>query len=212
MSDDQAPHPSGLDYELDEFIDASDDPVRFKALGDPLRLLILDLVLERAMSVTELAERTGRPKGSVAYHVDVLVGAGLVRVVRTRKRRAVEERFYGRVARTIGVPGQPGELPFLRSVLADVDLDRPDADDLAGGFTFRHARIPTERAKEYVERLYALSLEFVAEPRDGDVEYGMYVALFPTNRLARASAGTDAAPDTDHDPDHDPGVSEEPPP
>jgi DNA-binding transcriptional ArsR family regulator len=165
--------------------------------------LILDLVLERAMSVTDLSERTGRPKGTVAYHVDVLVDAGLMRVVRTRKRRAVEERFYGRVARTIGVPGQPGELPFLREVLADADLDRTDADELAGGFTFRHARIPTERAKEYVERLYALSLEFVAEPRDGDVEYGMYVGLFPTNRLTRASSGADAAAH--------PYVSEEPP-
>ena len=47
----------------------------------------------------------------------------------------------------------------------------------------------------------------IVEPRDGDVEYGMYVALFPTNRLARASAGTDAAPD----PDPDPERSEEPP-
>lgn len=202
MSDDDAQDARRLDYELDEFIDASDDPVRFKALGDPLRLLILDLVLERAMSVTDLAERTGRPKGSVAHHVDVLVDAGLVRVVRTRKRRAVEERFYGRVARTIGVPGTPGELPFLRDVLADADLGRADADELAAGFTFRHARIPTGRAREYVERLYALTLEFVDEPRAGDVEYGMYVALFPTNRLARTATdtGTDTAPNPPEEP------------
>lgn len=187
MSDDVAPElRGGLDYELDEAVSA-EEPARFKALGDPLRLLILDLVLERAMTVTELAERAGRPKGSVAYHVDVLVDAGLLRVVRTRKVRAVEERFYGRVARTIVIPDQPGEIPFLRAVLADIDIERPDADQLAGGFTFRHARIPRERAEEYVQRLYALALEFIDEPRGGDVEYGMYVALFPTNRLPAAS-------------------------
>jgi DNA-binding transcriptional ArsR family regulator len=179
----------GRDYELADEFNAS-EPTRFKALGDPLRLLILDLVLERALTVTELAERTGRPKGSVAYHVDVLVEAGLLRVVRTRKVRAVEERFYGRVARTILIPDQPGEIPFLRDVLADIDIERPDADQLAGGFTFRHARIPRERAEEYVRRLYALSLEFIDEPRGGDVEYGMYVALFPTNRLPKAPAET----------------------
>ena len=36
-------------------------------MGDPLRMLLLDLVLERAMSVTELAARVGRPRGSVAH-------------------------------------------------------------------------------------------------------------------------------------------------
>ena len=91
------------DYELDDEVDAS-RPEQLKALGDPLRMRICDLVLERAMSVTELAERVGRPKGTVAYHVDLLVEAGLLKVVRTRKVRAIDERFYGRVARTIVFP------------------------------------------------------------------------------------------------------------
>ena len=179
---------SGLDYALDDLVHA-DTPTRMKALGDPLRLLLLDLVLERAMTVTELAERVSRPKGTVAYHVDLLVEAGLLQVVRTRKVRAIEERFYGRVARTIVHPSNGGEIPFLRDVVADIDLDR--GDDAAGGFTFRHARIPRDRAAEYAERLEALALEFIAEPRDGDVEYGIYLALFPTNRIAPTSAGAD---------------------
>ena len=161
-------------------------PARLKALGDPLRLLVLDLVLERAMTVTELAERVARPKGTIAYHVDLLVGAGLLQVVRTRKVRAIEERFYGRVARTIVFPSHDGEIPFLRDVVADIDLGRTDT---AVRFTFRHARIPHARAAEYAERLEALALEFIAEPRGGDVEYGLYLALFPTNRIARISAG-----------------------
>ncbi len=68
-----------------------------KALGDPLRWTILDLVLERAMTVTELAERLRRPKGSVAHHVKVLLDAGLLQIVRTQKVRAIDERYYGRV-------------------------------------------------------------------------------------------------------------------
>ena len=96
-----------------------------KALGDPLRSTILDLVLERAMTVTELADALRRPKGTVAYHVDVLVDAGLLQVVRTRKVRAVEERFYGRTARTIMLDHAPGEIPFFAEVLAEIDLDDP---------------------------------------------------------------------------------------
>jgi DNA-binding transcriptional ArsR family regulator len=183
MSDENAKGCRGPDYELADQIHV-DTPTRLKALGDSLRLLILDLVLERAMTVSEMAERTGRPKGTVAHHVGVLVDAGLLQVVASRRVRAIDERFYGRVARTIVFPSEPGEIPFLRDVVADIDLARCDLDDVAGGFTFRHARIPRERAEEYAHRLDELALEFISEERGGDVEYGLYLALFPTNRLA----------------------------
>lgn len=171
------------DYPLDEQIDAN-SPERLKALGDRLRMQLLDLVLERAMSVSELAEVVDRPKGTVAYHVDVLVDAGLLKVVRTQKVRAVEERFYGRVARTIVLPGVPGELPFLRDVLADVDTAAMagNTHTAPAMFTYRHARVPADRVAEYAERLHALALEFIDEPRGGDVDFGLYVGLFPTNR------------------------------
>ena len=169
------------DYDLIDEVKV-DTPERLKALGDPLRSSIADLVLERAMSVTELAGRLDRPRGTIAYHVDVLVAAGLLRVVRTRKVRAIDERFYGRVAMTYVLPDQPGELPFLREVLAEIDLDRASRPEFVATSTYRHARIPAERAAEFGERLHRLALEFVAEPRSGDTEYGLYIGLFPTNR------------------------------
>lgn len=178
---------TNLDYELAATLDV-DTAERMKALGDPLRLLIVDLVLERAMTVTELAERVGRPRGSVAHHVKVLEHAGLLQVVRTRKVRAIEERFYGRSATTYVMPHEPGRLPFLDRVLAEIDLEHETGPDRPAGVTYRRARIPAERATEFAERLLELSLEFVAEPRSGDVEYGMYLALFPTNRPAIATS------------------------
>jgi DNA-binding transcriptional ArsR family regulator len=180
MSDISLAQRRDLDYELAEEVRA-DTPARMKALGDPLRSTILDLVLERAMSVTELAERLRRPKGSVAYHVKVLVDVGLLQIVRTQKVRAIEERYYGRTGRTIVLDHGPGEIPFLNEVQAEIDLEYPD-DMVAGGFTYRRARIARERAAEYVERLFQVTLEFIAEPREGDIEYGLYVGMFPTNR------------------------------
>src|SRR5512139_2779126 len=67
-----------------------------RALAHPLRTTVLGLLTERAATVAELAEATGRPKSILAHHVGVLHRAGLVQVVRTRRVRAVEERFYGR--------------------------------------------------------------------------------------------------------------------
>ena len=172
-----------LDYELDDVVRA-DTPEQIKALGDRLRLTILDLVLERAMTVSELAQRLGRAKGTIAYHVDLLMEVGLLKVVRTRRVRAVQERYYGRTGRTIAFPGTPGEMPFLADVLADVDLEALSAEECAGEFTFRHARITPARVQEFAKRLDELALEFTTLPRGGEVEFGLYLALFPTNRLA----------------------------
>jgi DNA-binding transcriptional ArsR family regulator len=203
MSDEIArdrPSPSAAaeqrDYELDDFI-AITRSDQLKALGDQLRRRICDLVLERAYSVTELADRLGRPRGTVAYHVDVLVDAGLLHVVRTRRVRALEERFYGRVARTYVLPDGPdgtAALPDLTEAIREVDrslldeLAPPGSEPIPGSrpaiASFRRARIPAERATDYARRLWELTAEFLDEPRAGDVEFGLCVALFPTARLA----------------------------
>src|SRR5215472_3200860 len=102
------------DYELVERI-ALDRPEQVKALSHPLRTAILGLLHERAATVSELASAVGRPKSTVAHHVKVLAENGLVRVVRTRRVRAIEERFYGRTARLFYVAVDAGsagdELP-----------------------------------------------------------------------------------------------------
>jgi hypothetical protein len=123
-----------------------------------------------------------RPRGSVAHHVDLLVRAGLLQVARTRKVRAVDERFYGRVARTIRMPHHGDGLPFFAEAEAQADRARLAAGDEGSGFTLRHARIPAARARDYVARLHELALEFSEEPRDGDVEYAFLVGVFPTTR------------------------------
>ena len=51
------------------------------------------------------------PKSTVAHHVNVLAEAGMLRVVRTRRVRAIDERYYGRTAGVfyVGVVNRPGE-------------------------------------------------------------------------------------------------------
>ena len=172
--------PYDLGYDLDETIHA-DSPARLKAVGNPLRALILDLVLERAMTVTELAQRVRKPRGSVAHHVDVLVDAGLLKVTATRRVRAIDERFYGRTAHTIVFPDSThdGDLPFVADARAEADLSDPHS---AGGFTFRHARIPAELADEFAQRLMALATEFTRLPRGGTREFAFLAGVFPTKR------------------------------
>jgi len=171
-----------LDYELSDEISA-DTPARLKALGDPLRQLILDLVLERSMTVTELAERVQRPRGSVAHHVDLLLEVGLLQVTRTRKVRAMDERFYGRTARTINFPSHAhdGDLPFFADARAVADMEAMAAD-VPTTFTMRSVRIPDEVAQEFCDRVLALALDLSRTARGGTREYALIAGLFPTTR------------------------------
>src|ERR687892_2504751 len=161
-------------------------PAQLRAIADPLRDTILDLLLERAATVAELAAAVQRPKSTVAHHVNVLVEAEMLRVVRTRRVRAIDERYYGRTARVfyVGVVSRPGEDPTTvhanaLSVAAAESVPAHEADELRS--ILRHARIPAQRAAEFWERVDALLREFAQLARSGDTVYGFAAGLYPTD-------------------------------
>lgn len=169
------------DYDLEPSVTVS-TPAQMKALADPVRTQILDLVLERAATVTELATALDRPKSSVAYHVDTLVDAGMLKVVRTRRVRAIEERFYGRVGRVIihdATSAAKGVKPpdFLVTALAEINAPEPHHMHS----TLRHARIPQDRAAEFFERVAEIADEFTKLPREGDTVFGFVAAVYRTD-------------------------------
>jgi DNA-binding transcriptional ArsR family regulator len=176
-------------YELaDRLVVTRAEQVR--ALAHPLRTTVLGLLTERAASVAELAQATGRAKGTVAHHVGVLHRAGLVQVVRTRRVRAVEERFYGRVARTvtIAVRGQE-DLPTDQNDFAVAAAESVAAEDQHRLWSFiRHARLEPERADEFWLRIRDLVEEFDRLPRRGDTTYGLAVGIYPVDGYPRLPA------------------------
>lgn len=171
------------DYDLDDTIELT-TAAQVRAIGDPLRTTLLGLLHERAATVTELAEAVGRPKSTVAHHVGVLVRAGLLRVVRTRRVRAMEERYYGRTARMffVGlgrqVDGVALPLDFNDFEVAAKESAPAYESGRLRGF-LRHARIPEERAAEFWARIDQMVQEFDRLPRSGDEVYGFAVGLYP---------------------------------
>lgn len=184
------------DYDLDDLIVVT-APEQLRALADRLRSTLLELVLERAATVTELAQAVDRPKSTVAYHVNLLVDAGLLRVVRTRKVRAIDERYYGRVARTIyiGPLHRPEDKQVVASVngLAEAAAESAAAhaaDDLR--CLLVHARIPREEVRNFWAEVQELGRRYAQIPRSGDQVYGFVAGLYPTD----APSLPDASPDT----------------
>ena len=173
------------DYDLADRI-ALTRPEQVKAIGHPLRTTILGLLHERAATVSELAVAVERPKSTVAHHVKVLVEAGLVQVVRTRRVRAIEERFYGRTARMfyVGVERSPDGEDMPRDfndfeVAARESAAAYDDGKLGGSSAMPASRKRRRRSSGSGWR--SSSTEFDRLPRTGETVYGFAVGVYPTD-------------------------------
>jgi DNA-binding transcriptional ArsR family regulator len=155
-------------------------PDQLKAIADPTRTKILQVLDDRPASAKQLSELLDMTHGRIGHHLKVLADNGLVEVVETRQVRAMTEKFF---APTFDV---------LRIELsADAEVDR-----LA--FLFAHAareaapsalqpfeesgrlysaRMPEERAAEFARRLIELADEFAASESDGPV-FGFAGAVY----------------------------------
>lgn len=171
-------------YELADRL-ALTTPAQVKAIGHPVRTTILQLLADRAASVTELAAAVERPKSTVAHHVSVLANNGLVRVVSTRRVRAIEERFWGRTARLFHIAAEPRAAEAMPLDFNDFEVAALESGPAyvrgeLWGFV-RHARISREQAGEFWERMAELVAEFDRLPRSGGTTYGFAVGIYPTD-------------------------------
>jgi DNA-binding transcriptional ArsR family regulator len=186
MADHSQSTPNAPDYPLDDYRQLDAEQIR--TLIEPTRKQIVDLLTERAATVSQLADALDRPKGTIDHHAKALEAAGLITVVRTEKVRAIEAKYYGRTARTflltdLGDVGADHDF-MLRDALVEMEKARAAGMTEAAISSVRYARISVERAQEWHDRLAALINEFVSQERGGETVYGAAVALFPTTRPA----------------------------
>ena len=150
-----------------------------------LRARIVMLLRERAASTTELAAVLETPKGTVGHHLKVLERAGLVRVVRTRKVRALTEKFYGRVARLFVMKGDESMPKELRGGGLAAMMLRQAADELIasgddelGTSAFIHVRLTAAGRRRFEQRLNRLVADVQkADDVDG-TSHALAYALF----------------------------------
>jgi DNA-binding transcriptional ArsR family regulator len=161
-------------------------PDQLKALADELRSRIVVMLRERAQSVSELAVRLKMPKGTVAHHVKVLESAGLLKVVRTRRVRAVTEKYYGRTARLfLYESDDTGGREDVRNIVAaslrvaaEEILPVADEEDAAACSGVLRVRLSATDARRFDKRLTKLLDDFRACETPAGTPYGLAVALY----------------------------------
>ena len=97
-----------------------------KALADPLRIRLVEWLMERPRSARELADCAGLPADRLYYHLGQLEQAGLIEVIEYRRlARGKAERVYAQSeADPPGEDADPQETAaFLWSMLEATSMD-----------------------------------------------------------------------------------------
>jgi DNA-binding transcriptional ArsR family regulator len=76
---------------------------QLRAIADILRIRIIDLLQNQPMTVTQLGDTLGMAPAKVHYHVRELERVGLLRLVETREKGGILEKYYQPIAKNISV-------------------------------------------------------------------------------------------------------------
>lgn len=177
---DGAAEPDPLPFERRSATDAE-----ARALASGLRLRILRLTLDEALTNKEIADALGRNPASVLHHVRTLVDNGFLCAEAprrgTRGAREIPYRSTGKAWNmdTQGVTAGPIVEAFL-SEIADVP---PHQRELS------RMRVNGSDLTEFRNRLYDLLLEFYRRPHDSEsAPHSIFVAIHPDTSTPRRSS------------------------
>lgn len=151
-----------------------DTPEQFKALGHPLRHRLVNVLRQRPATLGQLAAVLGSTKGTVGYHVKVLLDSGLLRPARTRTVRGGTEQYFELVASTLRpeLPGIGGAQFLLRAAADEMIPGDPEQTLLT------HVRLTEDQANDLIQRLAGVARGLGDD--DGEA-YGILLSVYRTD-------------------------------
>jgi DNA-binding transcriptional ArsR family regulator len=170
----------GYDYEAEDTMLVADS-AQLRAMADPFRTSLIQLLRDRARSTQEISGELSVPKGTVGHHLKVLERAGLIRVVRTRKVRALTEKFYGRTARLFLYQTEdPADGRAISAVTLRQAASEAELAPLVTGFGLVRARLTQKDIDRFERRLKKLMDDFRAADRAGGTPSSLTAGIWAT--------------------------------
>ena len=146
-----------------------------RALAHPMRLRILRLCLDEALTNRELAERLRAQPATVLYHVRTLARTGFLAVQPERRgRRGAREVPYLATRKSWTLAFEPPGTGFL----APMDAFRAEAADAGPDAMLESMRLGVRLAPDGLSRLQGRLAAAVAEAHAADNPDGEPVSLY----------------------------------
>ncbi|WP_109474459.1 ArsR/SmtB family transcription factor [Ornithinimicrobium cavernae] len=153
-----------------------------RALASSLRLRILRLTLDEALTNKEIAEALDRNPASVLHHVRTLVETGFLRAEPVRRgERGAREIPYRATGKSWYLDA-PGVMtgPIVEAFVSEIASVPPEQRELA------RLRINGGDVEEFQKRLYELVNDFHNRPRDPQTPpHSVFIAMHPDTSTPR---------------------------
>jgi DNA-binding transcriptional ArsR family regulator len=186
-----------------------DDVEQLKAVSDPLRLQLLELMTDeprRAWSAKDLAEALDTKQTKLYHHIGLLEDRGFVHVAETRLVSGIQERRYQVTARSFRVDRSVfggGDAAAVMSSTLDAIFDKARAEIVAAigaglidmeqeaaerrrmATWATHARLSPASVRKVMRQIQRLADIDDLDTSDGQ-PYGLVVSFYP-----RATKDTD---------------------
>ena len=173
-----------------------------KALTDPLRSKILEVLVNHEMTTKQVAQFLGEPPTKLYRHVDTLHKVGLIDMVRTNQKNGITEKYYRAVGSTFridqklfaqdlsdGAMDSAVEvmLNALENTVVEVQeaLKRKieNAQDLKFTFHQKTLNISTDKIEELNNRLTSIIDEYASENDPNVPRYRVGLIFYPQEDL-----------------------------
>ncbi|MBK8782897.1 MAG: helix-turn-helix transcriptional regulator [Anaerolineales bacterium] len=178
-----------------------------RAIADPLRVQILELMEGQSLTVKQVAEKLGLAPSKLYYHFGALEKLGLIEVAETRMVANMQEKKFRSNADLLDVDpalfnfSKEGDNEPINILLAStIDATRDDllrslqarqfqleqgADEQPRRLIINRvvSRVPEHRIEEFQKQLMKLLQEFEAEDqtsKSSDQPYALSLAFYPS--------------------------------
>jgi predicted ArsR family transcriptional regulator len=184
------------------------DLEQIKVFAHPLRARLVEVFADKPRTAKQAAEIIGQKPTKLYHHVEALERVGLIRLVKTQKKRGTLEKYYRTVAKRFSVDSSLFEMmkngkkaigefrsmftTMLENTMREINesisekLICPEKKEVEVSLARKHIRTTPANIKKMQERIHKLLDEFTAaEDKKGDLEYRLMLVFYPLAKQKR---------------------------
>lgn len=178
------------------------DLKQIKVFAHPLRARLVEAFADKPRTAKQVAEIIGQKPTKLYHHVEVLERVGLIKLVKTQKKRGTLEKYYRTVAKRFSVDsgvfqvkGKEKQIlgeframfaTMLENTMQEINesiaekLICPEKKERHATLARKRVRTTRGTAKKLDRKIQKLLDEFAAaKEKKGDVEYALTLVFYP---------------------------------
>lgn len=177
------------------------DVNQVKVFAHPLRARLVEAFADKPRTAKQVAEMIGQKPTRLYHHVEALERVGLIKLVKTQKKRGTIEKYYRTVARRFSVdsgllqaPGKSRMLGQYRAMFTTLlentineinesisaKLICPQDSETRAMLMRKHIRTSSDGVRAMEAKIQKLVDELAADGKaKGEIEYNLTLVFYP---------------------------------